>query len=95
MRGLAAGVPLVCLPMGRDQNDTAARVVHHGAGMRLSPKSRAEKIRGAVKTVLTDATYRQNAKTLQTAIISRDGCVDIIESLERLATSRLSHSASA
>ena len=33
IRALAAGVPLVCMPMGRDQNDTAARVVYHGAGV--------------------------------------------------------------
>ena len=36
MKALTHGVPMVCIPMGRDQNDTAARVVHHGAGVRLS-----------------------------------------------------------
>ena len=35
IKALAAGVPLVCLPMGRDQLDVAARVVHAGAGVRL------------------------------------------------------------
>jgi len=88
MRGLAAGVPLVCMPMGRDQNDTAARVVYHGAGMRLSPKASAAKIRNAVETVLKDPAYRQNAKRLQSAILSHDGCVDIVASLERLAKNR-------
>jgi MGT family glycosyltransferase len=38
MASLAHGVPLVCLPMGRDQNDVAARVVHAGAGLRLDRK---------------------------------------------------------
>jgi MGT family glycosyltransferase len=37
IKALAAGVPLVCIPMGRDQNDTAARVVEAGAGVRLRP----------------------------------------------------------
>jgi UDP:flavonoid glycosyltransferase YjiC (YdhE family) len=32
LKALAAGVPIVCMPMGRDQNDTAARVVHASAG---------------------------------------------------------------
>jgi hypothetical protein len=32
LKALAAGVPMVCMPMGRDQNDTAARVVHASAG---------------------------------------------------------------
>ena len=36
---LAHGLPLVCLPIGRDQPDNAARVEWHGAGLRLSPKS--------------------------------------------------------
>ncbi|HVM14433.1 MAG TPA: nucleotide disphospho-sugar-binding domain-containing protein, partial [Egibacteraceae bacterium] len=35
IKALAAGVPLVCLPMGRDQFDVAARVTHAGAGIRL------------------------------------------------------------
>jgi MGT family glycosyltransferase len=87
MRGLAARVPLVCIPMGRDQNDTAARVVHHGAGLRLSPKASASKIRTAVERVLADPKYRQNAQKLGAAITSRDGCVDVVESLERLANS--------
>ncbi len=33
-RALSCGVPLVCIPMGRDQLDVAARVVHAGAGVR-------------------------------------------------------------
>lgn len=61
LKALAAGVPMVCLPMGRDQNDTAARVVHQGAGVRLTPKASASKIRSAVQTVLGDAKYRDEA----------------------------------
>ena len=39
IKALAAGVPLVCLPLGRDQLDNAARVAAHGAGVRLKPKA--------------------------------------------------------
>ena len=39
-RALAAGVPLVCIPMGRDQLDVAARVVYPGAGVRLRPSAK-------------------------------------------------------
>jgi MGT family glycosyltransferase len=85
MRGLVAGVPLVCLPMGRDQNDTAARVVHHAAGVRLSPRASAGKIRAAVQRVLANPSFRENAQTLGRAIAHGDGCVDPIEALERLA----------
>jgi MGT family glycosyltransferase len=87
MRGLVAGVPLVCVPMGRDQNDTAARVVHHGAGVRLSPNASATAIRDAIARVHADPSYRLRARRLGDAIASRDGCVDVVESLERLASS--------
>jgi MGT family glycosyltransferase len=85
MRGLVAGVPLVCLPMGRDQNDIAARVVHHGAGARLSPEASATKIRRTIRKVLEEPSYRGNAQRLGEAIKSRQGCVDAVECLEALA----------
>ena len=62
MKALAAGVPMVCIPMGRDQNDTAARVVHHGAGVRLSPGASTAKIRSAVQRVLGDDRYRAGGR---------------------------------
>jgi UDP:flavonoid glycosyltransferase YjiC (YdhE family) len=34
LKALMAGVPLVLVPLGRDQPDNAARVVHAGAGIR-------------------------------------------------------------
>jgi UDP:flavonoid glycosyltransferase YjiC (YdhE family) len=39
IRALAHGVPLVCLPPGRDQPGNAARVAFHGAGIRLTAKA--------------------------------------------------------
>jgi UDP:flavonoid glycosyltransferase YjiC (YdhE family) len=62
LKALAAGVPIVCMPMGRDQNDTAARVVHASAGVRLRPRSPAKKIAKAVAQVLADVRYRANAR---------------------------------
>jgi MGT family glycosyltransferase len=94
MRGLMAGVPLVCLPMGRDQNDIAARVVHHGAGARLSPETSAAKIGRTIRNVLEEPSYRRNAQRLGEAIKSRQGCVDVIEHLQRLARRGASRPAS-
>jgi UDP:flavonoid glycosyltransferase YjiC (YdhE family) len=37
MKALAHGLPLVCIPLVGDQPDNAARVVAHGAGIRLEP----------------------------------------------------------
>jgi MGT family glycosyltransferase len=89
MKGLAAGVPLVCLPMGRDQNDTAARVVHAGAGVRLPPSASAARVEAAVRRVLAEPGYRQAAARLQRAILAREGCVDAIAVLEQLASARV------
>jgi MGT family glycosyltransferase len=95
MRGLAAGVPLVCMPMGRDQNDTAARVVHHGAGVRLAPSASAARIRSAVQKVLAEPSYLHKARELGGAIVRGDGCVDMIDALERLAVRQRDGRASA
>ncbi|MDQ1248858.1 MAG: hypothetical protein QG597_3232 [Actinomycetota bacterium] len=49
-RTLAAGVPLVVVPWGRDQSETAQRVVHCGAGVALRPdKLTPERLRQAVR----------------------------------------------
>src|SRR5262249_7524027 len=44
IRSLAHGVPLLCLPMGRDQDDNAVRVVARGAGLRLKPTASVEQL---------------------------------------------------
>ena len=85
MKGLAAGVPLVCIPMGRDQNDTAARVVHAGAGVRLKPTAAVKDISMAVRRTLETPSYRQAAAAIAQAIASRKGCADAVERLELLA----------
>jgi MGT family glycosyltransferase len=85
MRALAAGVPMVCIPMGRDQNDTAARVVHHGAGVRLSPSASTAKIRSAVLQVLADDEFRSNAARLATVLAHEHHPADVAIELERVA----------
>src|SRR5262249_37727064 len=56
-RALAAGVPIVGVPMGRDQNDTAARVVARGVGVRVAMDASADKIRAAISRVLQDPSH--------------------------------------
>ena len=85
IRTLAAGVPMVCIPMGRDQNDTAARVVHHGAGVRLSPSASVAKIRQTVRDVLGRDRFRANAARLASAIADDRLTADLVIELEALA----------
>ena len=48
-KALAAGVPVVVVPFGRDQHEVAARVVHADAGVRLAKgRLTPERLRDAV-----------------------------------------------
>jgi UDP:flavonoid glycosyltransferase YjiC (YdhE family) len=64
LRPLIAGVPLVCIPLGRDQADNTVRVTERGAGIRLLPDASAEEIAAAVQRLLADPTFRDAARSL-------------------------------
>lgn len=61
MKGLVAGVPIVCMPTGRDQPDNAARLTHHGAGIKISKKASPAKIASAIQQVLNDPSFKTAA----------------------------------
>ena len=88
IRSLAAGVPLVCMPMGRDQNEHAARVVYHGAGVRLKPSAPPTQVREAVRSVIETPDYRERARALGAQVV-RDArespAVRVLEELTRKA----------
>lgn len=85
LKALAAGVPMLCMPMGRDQNDTAARVVHSGAGLRLKPNASSPQITRAVTELLQDARFRTNAQRSSQAIAGELKRADVVAELERIA----------
>lgn len=68
MRSLSHGVPLVVLPMGRDQNDNAARVDYHGTGLRLDPLVSPQMLGAAVRRVLSEPNFAERASALGCAI---------------------------
>jgi len=85
MKALAAGVPMVVLPHGRDQADTAARVTARGAGVALTRSASSGAIRRTVQHVLRDDSYRVAARHLG-KVIRRDAdgstLVDELEALD-------------
>ena len=90
IKALAAGVPVVAIPLGRDQLDNAARVAHHGAGLRLKPKARADVIARAVRRVLDEKSFAAGAQRLADAIaaeIAEDRAVAELEALASLDSS--------
>ena len=70
VKALAAGVPLICMPQGRDQRHHTTRVVSAGAGIALSRRAAPAAIRVAVHHVLTHPSYRTNAQALDDAFAS-------------------------
>lgn len=84
---LSAGVPLVCIPSGRDQADNAVRVVEARAGVRLPSRARPHAIRAAVERVLADPMLHAGARRMQTAF-SHDGAAEAADLLEDLADPR-------
>jgi MGT family glycosyltransferase len=66
IRALAAGVPLVAVPMGRDQTDIAIRIVERGVGLRARRRPRA--IAAAVRRVLDEPGFRVAARRLASKI---------------------------
>lgn len=93
MKALAAGVPLVCVPMGRDQNDTAARVVDRGVGVRLSPGSSARDFATAIRGVLEEEGFRSRAQQLSETIEREIAESDVVGTLESVANSRTASTA--
>ncbi len=86
IRALASGVPLVCVPMGRDQPDNAARVVTRGAGLRLSHRASESALRAAIRRVLEEPSFRERARQLGDVIADDARQSTAVDELERLAT---------
>ncbi len=82
---LADGVPLLCIPGGRDQPDNAARVVLANAGLRARQSTPPRKLRQMIATALEDPTLKHGARAMATALARSDGAATIAQRLEHLA----------
>jgi MGT family glycosyltransferase len=86
MKGLVAGVPIVCMPTGRDQPDNAARLSHHGAGVKIPRKASPARIAAAVKQVQGDPSYRTAARSLGEHLRAEADSGAALAELEALAS---------
>lgn len=90
MASLAAGVPMVCLPMGRDQRGNAAEVERLGAGVTLEAEPTSEAIRAAIDEVLANPRYRRAAMELAAQASALGGGPRLASLVAGLAHSRRS-----
>lgn len=89
LAALAAGLPLVMLPISADQPENAARCASLGAAAVVSPEERTPgAIRAAVREALADASYRRNAERVRDQIAALPGLPHAVALLERLAAER-------
>ena len=83
LESLAQGVPQVAIPVTFDQPGVAARIAHKQTGLVTSlDKLTPEHLSTLLSEVLSNPTYRANAKKLQRKIIEADGlavAADVVE----------------
>ena len=85
---LADGVPLVCVPDGRDQPDNAVRVVLCGAGVRVRKSASPAKLRRVIAAALADPQLKHGARAMSEALARSDGAVVVADRLQALVAER-------
>ena len=81
-KALAAGVPVVVVPCGRDQLDTARRVEVAGAGVRISPRRLTPaRLLDAVHTAIERRAGAQRVSRAYEAAGGQAAGADAIEAL--------------
>lgn len=87
LESLCAGVPMLALPMAFDQPGVAARLVHHGAGLRRDPQwSSTASLQAALTRLLTEPDFAARATALGADMRAAGGAAaaaDIVESALR------------
>jgi MGT family glycosyltransferase len=85
MSALSAGVPLVVVPTDWDKPENAQRVVESGVGLRIDPdQCTPERLRRAVERLLTERSFRDNARRMADALARYGGAARAAELIEAL-----------
>jgi zeaxanthin glucosyltransferase len=86
LESLAAGVPMVAVPIAHDHHGISARIEWTGTGVRI-PASECEpaRLRNAIETVLGEASFRESARRFQRIIAEGNGLNRAADIIERVA----------
>lgn len=82
---LSCGVPLVCIPCGRDQPDGARRVADADAGVIVPKSASPRRIREAVAKALDDRRLRDGAARMAMALGRQDGAETAVREIVDVA----------
>ena len=84
LESLAQGVPQVAIPVTYDQPGVAARIAHKKTGVvTLLDKLTPDHLSALLNEVLSNSTYRDNARRLQNAIAEANGLSVAAELVEQ------------
>jgi MGT family glycosyltransferase len=83
LTALTMGVPLVCIPMGRDQHDVARRVVAVGAGLALDADGTSRNLLPAVLEVLDEPHFSEAAEQMARSIAGHGGLEAAVAMIEK------------
>lgn len=84
MAGLSHGVPMICIPLGRDQPANAAQAAKLGAALVLDASASVEEIRVAVERGLSDGAMAARSREIAAAITAQTRLDVATSVLERL-----------
>lgn len=92
-RSLLHGVPLLTIPMGRDQGPNAIRVVSHGVGLCLADSATETEIAAAAERLLTEPHFQSAAARLSRAMADDLRSSTLLTEVEDIAMPRRRRSA--
>ena len=84
MAGAVHGVPILCLPMGRDQPAVAGRVAELGLGRVLDPGASVAEIRDAIVAALGDRRIKAASGAFAAAVGEHPGIEQAVAAIEDL-----------
>jgi zeaxanthin glucosyltransferase len=84
LEAMREGLPMVAIPITNDQPGVSARIEHLGVGERIHLKKlSAENLRGLIKRVLSERSYREKATGYAAELKKMDGPARAAELIER------------
>jgi UDP:flavonoid glycosyltransferase YjiC (YdhE family) len=89
MAAFSAGVPVVCLPLGRDQAGNAGRVEELGLGRTVRRDATQTEIREATAEALASVALHDRARLMASVIRGHGGGAIAVTLLERLQRMRV------
>jgi UDP:flavonoid glycosyltransferase YjiC (YdhE family) len=91
LRALAHGVPLLVLPLGRDQHLNADRIAKLGAGIHLDPNTPVERIRHALEHLTATPGFREAATAAAVRIAADNPDASALQAVESAADGSTLH----